>query len=848
MGPDMTGLSEAEAADRLRIEGPNVLPDPDRRGVGRIVFEVLREPMFLLLLVGGGIYLALGDLREALVLGAFALLSVGIAVIQEYRSERVLDALRDMTSPQATVVRGGVRRRLSSRELVRGDLIAIAEGERVPADGILRSGHGVEVDESLLTGESAPVRKGASATIEALEAPGGEDTPFVYSGSLLVRGAGLAEVAATGSRSEIGKIGAALKTIETQPTGLSRETRSLVQIAGMAALIVCAAVVLMTGLMRGSWLQALLGGVSIGMSMLPEEFPLVLTVFMVMGAWRISKARVLTRRANAIETLGSATVLCTDKTGTLTQNRMSLTCAWNGGDLFEWPAGQTTPPEVLDIVNLGALASAPHPFDPMELAFHAAAPGAAQDEHLELTYDLTTDRPAMGQVWSGPTGRRVAVKGGPEAVLRLCRVDGARFDAVIGMVERMAERGARVLAIADGRPADGDLPEALETLALEFRGLVGLADPLRPGVPQAVAECQGAGVRVVMVTGDYPSTAQAIAVSAGIKGGVMLTGADLNALSDEDLARQAPNVAVFARILPAQKLRIVRALKAAGEIVAMTGDGVNDAPALKAADIGVAMGERGTEVARAASDLVLLDDDFGAIVAAMRLGRRIYDNLQKAMGFVVAVHVPIAGLAILPLALGMPIFLAPAHIAFLEMIIDPVCSLVFEAEPEEGDVMRRPPRAPEARLFTTGDLLYRAGQGVCVLAVIVATYAGASVLGIPDDSARATTFLALVLSVLGLVVATRSFGSVVATLVRPHRLLFMITAVVLLAVCGVMGAPGLRALFHFGPLTGRGLLVALGGAVASLLVLDLFQRLAGGVSRDARGAGGARRNVARDVP
>ncbi|MDR3508093.1 MAG: cation-translocating P-type ATPase [Caulobacteraceae bacterium] len=830
-------MSEAVAAERLRTEGPNLLPDPDHRGLGRILIEVLREPMFLLLLVGAGLYLILGDLREALVLAAFASLSVGIAVIQEFRSERVLQALRDMTNPQATVVRDGARRLIPSQEVVRGDLIAIAEGERAPADAILRSGHGVEIDESLLTGESAPVRKVASAQITAMSPPGGEDTPFVFSGSLLVRGQGLGVVTATGIRSEIGKIGKAIGGIETLPTRLSQETKRLVRIAGLAAVVVCATVVLLLGVVRGAWMQALLGGVSIGMSMLPEEFPLVLTVFMVMGAWRISKARVLTRRATAIETLGSATVLCTDKTGTLTQNRMSLVSAWSNGALVEWPAATATPDAVLDLVNLGALASAPHPFDPMEMAFHASArPADRPGRRLERTYDLAPGCPAMGQVWTDTDGRQVTVKGAPETVLKLCGLGEANSQSVLRAVDEMARRGARVLAVAQACPDDGALPETLDGFALRFIGLVGLTDPLRDGVPEAVVECQTAGVRVVMITGDYPSTAEAIAGLAGIKDGVMLTGSELRDLTDADLARKVRDVSVFARILPDQKLRIVQALKAAGEVVAMTGDGVNDAPALKAADIGIAMGARGADVARAAADLVLLDDDFGAIVHAMRLGRRIYDNLQKAMGFVVAVHVPIAGLAILPLALGLPIFLAPAHIAFLEMIIDPVCSLVFEAETEEGDVMRRPPRAPARRLFTAGGLTYQAGQGLCVLAPVAATYAVASAWGMAEDAVRATAFLTLVLSILGLILANRSFGSVIEAVARPNRVFGLITVGVLLAVFAVMGIPTLRDLFHFGRLPPKGLLFAVVGAAGGLILLELFHQVSHLIGRSPQRA------------
>ncbi|WP_249138250.1 cation-translocating P-type ATPase [Phenylobacterium montanum] len=825
MAFESQGLGEDEALARLQTDGPNQLPDPDRRGVLRIVGGVLREPMFLLLLAGGGVYMALGDLREALVLAAFALFSVGIAVIQEYRSERVLDALRDLTNPSATVVRDGVRRRISSRDLVRGDLISVSEGERAPADAILRSGADVEIDESLLTGESVPVVKHPSEGQSALEAPGGPDSAAsLYSGTMLVRGQGLAEVVATGPRSEIGRIGKSLRAIETEPTRLSRETRKLVAAAGFGAFLVCGLVVSILGFVRRDWLQAMLGGISVGMSMLPEEFPLVLTVFMVMGAWRISKAKVLTRRATAIETLGSASVLCTDKTGTLTENRMAVASVWIGGEASPWRSDAASQAE-RRVVDLGALASAPHPFDPMELAFHAEAGPALQAERsLVRTYGVSAGCPAMGQVWRSPEGERIAVKGAPEAVAGLCRFGDAERERVLQAVEQMATKGARVLAVAEAKVEPGPPQGDLAGFTLRFVGLVGLADPLRPGVAAAVAECQGAGVRVVMITGDHPSTARAIATEAGIAGGGLLTGSDLTLMSDAALAEQARGVSVYARILPEQKLRIVRALKAAGEVVAMTGDGVNDAPALKAADIGVAMGSRGTDVARAAADLVLLDDQFASIVAAMRHGRRIYDNLQKAMGFVIAVHVPVAGLAILPLMLGMPMFLAPAHIAFLEMIIDPVCSLVFEAEPEEQGLMRRPPRDPAQPLLSRRALAARGAEGVCALVVVAGVYAAGVSLGLDDGSVRASAFLTLVFSVFSLVIANRTFGSVGQAALRMNRLLGSVGAVVLAAVVAVMTAPALRELFRFGPLNWQGLAVAIAGGLVSLGLLDLLRR------------------------
>ncbi|MBS0412263.1 MAG: cation-translocating P-type ATPase, partial [Proteobacteria bacterium] len=397
--------------------------------------------------------------------------------------------------------------------------------------------------------------------------------------------------------------------------------------------------------------------------------------------------------------------------------------------------------------------------------------------------------------------------------------------AVMRAVETIAARGGRVLAIASGRHGDGDLPLAIDGFHLSFEGLVGLADPLRPTAAGAVADCQRAGVRVVMITGDYPATARAIAAEAGLAEGDILTGEDLRALSDEDLAARARRVSVFARTLPEQKLRIVTALQAAGEVVAMTGDGVNDAPALKAADIGVAMGGRGADVARAAADLVLLDDDFASVVAAMRMGRRIYDNLRKAMGFIVAVHVPIAGLALLPLVLGWPLFLAPAHVAFLEMIIDPVCSTVFEAEPAEPDVMRRPPRDPREGLFDRRRLLTSLGQGLTTLAVVGGAYWVASRLGMAGDALRAVAFLTLVLSVIGLVASNRSFGGVLSAVRRPTPAFGAIIAVALVVTVAVMAIPMARELFHFAPAPWAGVGVAIAGAAATLAALDLLRRM-----------------------
>lgn len=838
----LTGLSDVEAQRRLDVDGYNELARALPRTPFRIVLEVVREPMLALLLGGGVIYLALGDPSEAWILLAFAAMSVVITVVQESRTERVLEALRDLTSPRALVIRAGERRRIAGREVVRGDIVVLSEGDRVPADAVLLESHDLHADESLLTGESVPVRKGVreSAASREVPRPGGDDLPFVFSGSLVVRGAGIAEVIATGARSEIGRIGQSLRTLETEPPRLQAQIRRLVRTTAIAGTVFSLLTVMLYGAARGSWLNAILAGIALGMSLLPEEFPVVLAVFMAMGAWRISRARVLTRRAAAIDALGSATVLCSDKTGTLTENRMSiveLRPVDGGAPVVCSQADATLPERVHALVEFGLLASAPEPFDPMDKAFHALGKARlAGTEHLHVPgwkivhdYGLRPELLALSQAWQAVDDEErfvLAAKGAPEAVADLCHLEPSALAAVTRDVEAMAATGLRVLAVARALFTGSVWPDSQHEFAFEFLGLVGLADPLRASVPEAIRDCRSAGIRVVMITGDYPATARAIARQAGLETTDVLTGDDLDALDDPALALRLRTTTIFARIMPEQKLRIVTILKRNGEVVAMTGDGVNDAPSLKAAHIGIAMGQRGTDVAREASAIVLLDDDFSSIVQAVRLGRRIYDNLRKAMAFIFAVHVPIAGLAVLPLMLGLPILFGPMHIAFLEMVIDPVCSLVFEAETAEADVMRRPPRPPDRPLFSTALIGWSVLQGLCALAAVAAIFITGSVRGMPEAEVRALTFVTLVLTIVSLIFVNRSFSaSLVTALRRPNRALAVVLPVVMIMLALTLLWPPAMGLFRFGPLHARDLGATAAVALGVLLSLELMKAL-----------------------
>lgn len=827
-----TGLSEDEAQARMKREGFNELPRADRRTPFRIVLEVIREPMLMLLFGGGLVYLALGDLKESIILLAFGMASIVITVVQETRTERVLEALRDLTSPRALVIRDGEHRRIAGREVVRGDLVVLSEGDRVPADGVLWQANDLQADESLLTGESVPVRKTARSAIlqQPAAQPGGDDLPQVFSGSMIVRGTGIAEVTATGARSEIGKIGQSLSTLETEPPRLQIQTRRFVRLFALIGGTVSVLAVLLYGALRGSWLNAVLAGIALGMSMLPEEFPVVLTVFMAMGAWRISRARVLTRRASAIETLGSATVLCTDKTGTLTENHMTIAqLRPNDGEVIAVNKGEPVPAGLAELVRFGILASAPEPFDPMEKAFHELGPRvlsepAAKEYAFVRTYGLRPELLAVTQVWRHDEELIVAAKGAPEAIMRLCRAGEDKFPGVKETVDEMAAGGLRVLGVARARLADQELPEDPRTFQFEYLGLAAFADPLRATVRPAVAECQAAGIRIVMITGDYPATARAIAAQAGLETKQTLTGEEMSGYLDSELAGHVNTVTVFARIAPQQKLRIVNALKANGDIVAMTGDGVNDAPSLKAAHIGIAMGGRGTDVAREASSIVLLDDDFGSVVKAVRLGRRIYDNLRKAIGFILAAHVPIAGLALLPLIFGLPIILGPVHIALLEMVIDPVCTLVFEAETEEQDIMSRPPRPPEAPLFSRQLMLWSILQGLLAFGLVAGIYVVAFRRGMPETETRALAFFSLVTAIVALIFINRSFSaSIFTALSRPNGALKFVFLGVTAVLALTLMLPVARDLFRFGPLHPDDLALTVGAGLVVLCILELFK-------------------------
>ncbi len=723
------GLSSKEAQRRLAQDGPNALSLEKTRGLLKICAEVATEPMFLLLLAAGVLYLLMGDVHDALVLVGFVGIIIVVTIAQEQRTERALEALRDLSSPRALVIRDDTETRIAGQDVVVGDVLLLAEGDRVPADARVLEFHELSADESMLTGESVSVPKLSTETL-------------VYAGTMIVRGQGVAEVVATGLSTRLGSIGKALEEIDPEASPLHQQVKRLTVRIAIFALMLCVALALFYGLSTGYWLEGVLSGITLAMAALPQEFPVIMIVFFALGARRIAQHKVLTRNLNAIETLGKTTVLCVDKTGTLTENRMRVAALAIDGTMLRTDGLTVLPERYAELVRFTVLGSEIEPHDPMEQAFHdfarqhlseATHPG--EGWQLAREYELSAELMAMSHVWQDPasTQRIIASKGAPEAMVDLCHLPEERRKMIADEAMAMAAQGLRVLAVAKGTyPVDQAWPEIQHEFDFEFIGLVGLEDPVRKDVPTAVAACQRAGIRVVMITGDHPTTAAAIARQVGI--------------ASED---------VYARITPERKLAIVEAFKRSGDIVAMTGDGVNDAPALKAAHIGIAMGKRGTDVAREAASLVLMEDDFKSIVTAIALGRRIFSNLRQALLYTLTIHIPVICLSIMPVLLGLPLLLLPIHIAFLELVFDPTCSLVFEAERGTGQEMSTPPRSATEPLLTVAQLASHTLLGLAVGTILTVCYLQLYEGGQSLEDVRAIIFTMLVSATIGFVLALR---------------------------------------------------------------------------------------------
>jgi Ca2+-transporting ATPase len=834
---ELKGLSQKEASEILQKEGYNELPSSKPKSVFKIALGVVKEPMFLLLVACGTLYLFLGDIQEGLMLLSFVFVIMGIEFYQEKKTEKALDALKDLASPRALVIRDGETIRVPGKEVVKGDIVVLQEGDRVPADALVLKSNNLLADESLLTGESVPVSKREWREGDTTILPGGDDLPFVYSGSMIVQGNGLVKVTAIALNTEIGKIGKALESVKEEPTQLKKEMGTLVKRLAVIGILLCILVIAVYTITRGDLLKGFLAGITLAMAMLPEEFPVVLTIFLALGAWRMSKKSVLTRKPAAIETLGSATVLCTDKTGTLTQNKMTVTRLFNGTDFSSVVSGDTFTEPFHEIIEYGILSSQVNPFDPMERAIiNTGDRYLRNSEHIhadwvmEKEYPLSKDLLAMSRVFSN-TGTKelvIAVKGAPEAIFDLCHLNSEKISQYEKAVAEMASDGLRVLGVARATIISDDLPPVQHDFDLEFVGLIGLSDPIRKNVPVAVKECYNAGIRVIMITGDYPVTATNIGKEIGIKNPeLFISGSELKEMTEEELCERIKGVNIFARVIPEQKLKIVNALKRNREIVAMTGDGINDAPALKASNIGIAMGEKGTDVAREASSLVLMDDNFASIVGAVKMGRKIFDNLQKALGYIFAIHVPIAGLSLIPVLFAdLPLILWPVHIVFLELIIDPACTMIFEAEKEEKNVMSRPPKDINEPFFGAKKILFSCMQGVGIIVICLLVYFIGLKMGYSEKSVRTLTFVTLIVSNISVILSNRSWTSgIFKILSTPNKAVTWIVGGAIIVLILILNIPFLLNLFQFEKIGYQELIICTLAGFFSITWFEIYKQV-----------------------
>ena len=790
--------------------------------------------MILLLIGAATISFLLADPLEAGVLLMSVFIVAAISLYQQRKTENALAALRQLSAPRAMVVRGGMPTRIPGRDVVCGDLVLLGEGDRVPADGIVLTSSNLAVDEGALTGESVPVLKqAASGGTHVMGAPGGDGTPWVFAGTLIVGGRAEVEVMCTGTGTEFGRIGRALREQVPPRTRLQREFDRLVWIFAVVALTAAALVVVVYGSTRGDWLEGALAGITAALAVIPEEFPVVFSVFLALGAWRLSRYRVLARRPPVIESLGSMTVLCVDKTGTLTRNDMSVREVIVNHSRHRV---DTMPvDEIHDLVRTAALACPTEPVDPMDRAFVRCADERLPDWRAEATdllreYPLAPDQLSVCHVWRLSDGTAyAAVKGAPEAVMALADVTPAERARLSEVIDAASADGLRILAVGGAEIDSHALPQSQAAIRVSLLGFAGLQDPLRPGVPGAVAECVRAGVRTVMITGDYPGTALAIARDAGIPSeDRCLTGADVDALSSAELAEASRSVSVFARMVPERKLALVRALQADGEVVGMTGDGVNDAPALRASDIGIAMGSRGTDVAREAADLVIVDDDFSSIVEGIRQGRGIFTNLRKALTYIISVHVPIYGIALIPVfVVDWPLVLLPIEVVLLELIIDPACTIVFESEPVSESVMEDPPRSVDAAMFGWREFALAIAQGLVLLAMVLAVYLGSMALGMADASVRSMTFVTLVVGNIALILVNRSrhVSAVRALLTRRNPALLAIIGLAAALLLILIGVPPVRDALDLGPLTLAQWALAIAAGLASIVWFEVYRWL-----------------------
>ena len=823
------GLTNDEVTTLQLKYGKNELSSQKKESFAKKVMHILCEPMFLLLIVAAIIYFILGEPRDGLIMLVFVVGIISIDVIQEWKTDKTLNALKDLSAPHISVIRDGKEIQIASVDLVPGDIMMIQEGVKIPADGFVVKCSDLCVDESSLTGESEGVWKVSVESIEEHSDYWRKD--YCYAGTLVTQGSAVVCVDKIGGATEYGKIATDVVDAPEESTPLQRQIRDLVTLsAGIAtALFVLVGIVTWFNtsdkIYYDRFIKSILSGITLAMAMIPEEFPVILTVFLSMGAWRLAKKNSLVRKLPTVETLGAVSVLCVDKTGTITMNQMTVQDTWAANGNEE------------NLNEMMGLACETDAYDPMERAMLAYCEKLGiHKAHLfggELIteYAFTNESKMMGHVWHHDGEIIIAAKGSPERMLNICKLTDGERVSIEDKILKMGKQGLRVIAVANTKLQDeSDIPSSIGDCSLTLCGLIGLADPPRDSIKNDIAICNKAGIRVVMITGDNGITASSIAKKIGMMNHEnVITGEMLEKMTDDKLRESVKTVSIFSRVIPEHKMRIVKAFKDNGEIVAMTGDGVNDAPALKYADIGIAMGKRGSEVSREAADLILMDDNFSTIVDTVKDGRRIYDNIRKAVGYVFTIHIPIALTSLFAPLLGIDhasLMLLPLHVVLLELVIDPTCSIVLERQPAEINIMERVPRNSKRKLLDSKMLVKSIIQGLVIFAVSFGIYYFMLSQN-PDNAsvARSMGLSVIILANLFLVkVNSSDIDDVVVSIKRlsKDKIMWMTDITTVFVLLIILYTP-LNGIFKFTSLSIVQILTVLGLAMISVLWYEIVK-------------------------
>lgn len=812
------GLTEREVINSRKIYGTNEIKKVKKENFIQKIIHVFTEPMFLLLITTASIYFILGEFSDGIIMLCFVLFISGIEFLQEQKTDRALEELNTLSALNIRVIRNGEITVIDSKNIVVDDIVLLEEGDKIPADGIILECHVLGIDESILTGESDVVYKKLNDNSN-----NHFKINMCYAGTNVTNGSAIIKVTNVGTNTEYGKIGVSLNDISKEKTPLEKQIKKLIIVCTIFCLVFFVLVILINFINNNNLqfkeriIYSILSGITVAMATIPEEIPVVLTVFLSMGAWNLAKKNTLTRNMKAVETLGAVTVLCTDKTGTLTQNKMVVKETY----FFD-----------NDFFLISSLACTKKPYDPMEIAiqdycFKNNITKKVYDNELIHEYIFNNEDKMMGQIWKINDKNLLCVKGAYENVLPLCTIEDNEYDNIIKKIEKYSNNGYRVLAVAKKNNVK-DISKKIKDYELEFVGLIALVDPPRDGVAESIKSCYDASVRVIMITGDNGETAKGIAKQIGLKhNDNVITGLELENMSDEELRQKVKNTNIFARVYPNHKMRIVESLQSNNEVVAMTGDGVNDAIALKKAEIGIAFGKRGTNIAKETADMILMDDNFNTIVDAIKNGRTIYNNIKKAISYILIIHIPIALSALLVPLFNLPSLLLPIHIVLLELIIDPTSSIIFQRLKPDNNVMKEKPRRIEESIINKNTLIKCILQGISIFIAFFGSYYYLIKTGTSMPVAIAFSFTTLVLSNIFVVYVIQSNEYAIKNFITNlhDKVICLINTIILIILLLIIYLPQLNKLVNTTNLPIPYLLVAISLSLIATISFDIFKKI-----------------------